>query len=86
MLNKIFLSDDFRVFIINFSSCEKKKKEPLFPEPWPALNTCYLLFSNDKDCRKSYGDILSKLIIFWNFSSQMLIISDFILIIFLFFI
>ena len=53
MLNKIFLSDDLRVFIINRSSCEKKKKEPLFPEPYPALNTCYLLFSNDKDCRKS---------------------------------
>jgi len=31
-----FFSDPRRVFIINFPSKEKKKKEPLLPAPSPA--------------------------------------------------
>ena len=41
------------VLMTNLRSLEKKKKDPDLPAPCPALNTCSLLFSKDRDSVRS---------------------------------
>lgn len=66
-----------RVLIRNLLSKEKKKNEPLLPQPWPALKTIDLFDSSEREYFISSGEMPSRSKIYANFSSQCEIMFDF---------
>ena len=71
-----FFSWVCKVFMMNFLSCEKKKKLPLFPWDSPAWKTLFRFLATERDSWMVSKDISSRSRSTWNFSMQWEITFD----------